>query len=356
VPGQRAESETERSLRFVLAGVAALAVTVGGLVLASVAQTGWALDIARDLAASRALLSGGFGGDHGYLYSPFAAVLTVPLLALPSAVAAIVWLAGRLAVIAWLVRRETGGLRAADAALVGLAVVAFVPTLYDLLVGNVSVLVVGAVAMVWWRRDTPVAGIAVGLVVAAVPKPQLVPILIWMLMYRQRALAGAVATVVVATLVTIALVGVGPYLAWFDILRAPDYLHAPMVHSLTPDVVLPGLEWPVRLAAVAGFLVSLRRGETNGFIGALAAGLVLAPYTLAYAAMALLLAVRSVALAAPIVALALSAIGSVAVLVLLPIYALAWLLVACVLRFEQVAAKGLAPQRHLATQAALPPG
>jgi hypothetical protein len=138
----------------------------------------------------------------------------------------------------------------------------------------------------------------------------------------------------VATLATALVVGVPAYLSWIDILRAPDYLSSPMNGNLTPDALLPSLAIPIKLIAVAGLLYSLRKGETNAFVAAAAVGLLIAPYTLAYAAMALLLAVRPLARASLIAAVILSAIGSIAVILLLPAYALAWLATAVIVRMQ----------------------
>jgi hypothetical protein len=326
--------ESSPRLRPILIGIAALSAVVGLGVVIQIAQPAWALDIDRDVGASKDLLAGRFGVDRGYLYSPFAAILTVPLTFLPLTTAAVTWLLLKLAVLAWGVRHETRDLGRFDAALVTLAVLAFVPTSYDLLLGNVSVLVVAAVALVAWRRDGFLTGIALGIVLATAPKPQLIPILIWMLLFRRKALTGAAVTAIVATVLTALVVGIPAYLAWIDILRAPDYLSSPMNGNLTPDALIPSLAIPIKVVGVAGFLYSLRRGETNALVAAITVGLLIAPYTLAYAAMALLLAVRPLALAAPIAAVILSAIGSIAVIVLLPAYALAWLATAVVVGMQ----------------------
>ncbi|MFL5754774.1 MAG: glycosyltransferase family 87 protein, partial [Chloroflexota bacterium] len=319
--------------RALLNAVAGLTIVLGVGIGLAIAPTAWAVDIRRNIDASAALLAGQFGIDRGYLYSPLAALLTAPLTVLPLGVAAVAWLVAKGGVLAWGIRHETRGLPTIEAGLVGLAVVAFVPTLHDLLLGNVTVFVVAAVALVAWRRDGLLMGIALGLVLATVPKPQLIPVLAWMLLYRRRALAAAVLTASVATLVGILLTGGDAYRAWIDILRAPEYLGSPMYGNLTPDALIPGLALPIKVAAIVGFLVALRRGEVAGFIAALAVGLLVAPYTMAYAGMALLLAVRPLAIAAPRVTAALAASGSLAVVLLLPAYALAWLAAALRVRF-----------------------
>ena len=330
-------------LRVILLGVAGITVVISGSVIVEIATRAWALDIDRYLRAAQDLAAGRFGQDRGYLYSPFAALLTIPLLALPHAVAVWGWLIARLGVIAWGVRHETRDLRPVDALLVAICVVAFLPTGYDLLLGNVTVFVVAGVALVAWRRDAFTTGIVLGLVLATAPKPQLIPVLLWMLIYRPRALGGAVVTAGIATLATVALLGIGPYLSWVDVLRAPDYLNSPMNGNLTPDALLPALAWPIKVVVVVGLLFALRKGETNGLVAALTAGLLIAPYTMAYGAMALLLGLRPLAAVAPQLAVGLAAIGSIAVFVELPLYALAWLFAACGLEFAPMSAASNTP-------------
>jgi len=308
-----------------LVAIAGLSAVLGGGVALAIAPQAWAVDAMRNFQAATDLLAGRFGTDGGYLYSPLAALLTVPATWVPAGVALGAWLALKLTVLAWGIRHETRGLGLPAAALVALAVVTFVPTLHDLLLGNVTVLLVAAVALVAWRPDHPLSGLALGLVLATAPKPQLIPILVWMVLFRPRALLGAAVTALAATLGTILIVGKGPYLAWLEVLRAPDYLATSMAGNLAPQALLPALASLIWLVTAGGLLLAFRRGERPALIAALTAGLLLAPYTMAYGAMALLLAVRPVAERLPAVAVALAAASSLAVILLLPVYALSWL-------------------------------
>jgi len=314
-----------QAARPALVAIVALTALFGVGVAALIAPHVWSVDANRNLAAARDLLAGRFGIDRGYLYSPLAALLTVPATWLPAGLAIGAWLGAKLAVLAWGVRHESAGLTRIDAVLVGLGTLAFVPTVHDLLLGNVTVLVVAAIAVAAWRRDGWTAGVALGLILATAPKPQLAPVLVWMFVFRPRALRGAVLTAALSTGATIAFLGTGPYLAWIDVLRAPAYLSSPMSGNLAPQALLPPLAVPIWALTLAGFIAALRRSETAGFIAALATGLLVAPYTMAYSAMALLLAVRPLALRAPTATAILSAAGSLSVIVLLPGYALAWL-------------------------------
>ncbi len=258
--------------RLALAAIATLAVISGigaGMIMAPHA---WALDIDRYLRAARDLQAGQFGIDRGYLYSPMAALLTLPLLAVPAIVATWGWLVAKVVVLMWMVRSQTRGLGRVEVALAAVAALAFVPTVYDLLLGNVTVFVVLAVGLVAWRRDDWGAGIALGLVLATAPKPQLIPVLIWMLAYRRRALVGASVTAAVATVVTAVLVGSASYAAWIDVLMAPDYLTSPMAGNQTVDALLPAIALPIKVATVALFAVALWRGASSGLIAALCTG------------------------------------------------------------------------------------
>src|SRR5205823_656107 len=118
-----------------------------------------------------------------------------------------------------------------------------------------------AVAVVAWRRDSWTSGIALGLILATAPKPQLIPILIWMVIYRRQALVGAGLTAALASLAALLVIGIGPYAAWIEVLRTPLYFESHMEGNLTPDAVVPALAVPIKVVAIVGFLAALRRGE-----------------------------------------------------------------------------------------------
>ncbi len=179
-----------------------------------------------------------------------------------------------------------------------------------------------------WSRDRFAAGIALGLLLAMVPKPAIVPILVWMLVYRRRALIGAAATAIAASGITALLLGSGPYLAYLDILRHPEYLDSPQFGNLSLTALPPLVAVVLGLGALAGTLAALRQGETPGFIATLAAGLVLSPYTMAYGPVMLLIAFRPLLWVAPVRTFLLAVSGSLLVIVFLPAWALAWIVAA----------------------------
>src|SRR5665811_1582297 len=132
-----------------------------------------------------------------------------------------------------------------DRWLLGVAVIGFLPILYDLELGNVTVIVLVAVAAIAWTPDRIATGIPLGLILATAPKPQLIPVLVWLVVAHRRALAGAFATAALATLIGLALTGPAAYWDWVDALRAPTYLNSGEIinlalWSLPPAVAVPG--------------------------------------------------------------------------------------------------------------------
>ena len=304
---------------FAVAAInAILAVGIGVLIAPHV----WSVDGDRNLAAARALMAGTFGQDHGYLYTPLAAALAIPAVAVvPYGGAVLGWLVARIGVLLDGVRREVGDLSTIDRILVAVAAIGFVPTLHDLLLGNVSIPITAAVAVVAWSGDGYLAGLPLGLVLATVPKPALIPILIWMLVFRRRALTSAVGSAAILSVATLAILGASTYGAWFQVLLHPDYMETNQAGNLALGAMLPAiLAWPLMTLTVVATIVALRRGEAPGFIACLCAGLLIAPYTMAYGAVLLLLAVRPLARVAPRPTFVLAATGSVGAIVFLPIW------------------------------------
>jgi hypothetical protein len=192
----------------------------------------WAVDALRNLAATVALQHGSFGSVPDYLYSPLAAALTVPALAFPPDIAVVGWLALKVVLLAVGTAVATRGLGGIERILLGVAVVGFLPILYDLELGNVTVLVLVAVVAIAWTPDRVATGIPLGLVLATAPKPQLIPVLIWLALAHRRALAGMVVTAALSTLVGLALAGPAAYAAWVEALRVPTYLNSGDVINL----------------------------------------------------------------------------------------------------------------------------
>ena len=317
-----------RTFTLALLAVAGFNAVLGIGVAVALAPHAWATDVERNLAAAGDLAAGVFGRNRGYLYSPLAALVTIPSTWLPIGAAIGGWLIVRLAVLGEGVRRETSGWRPVDRVSAATATLMFVPTLYDLMLGNVTIALAAGVAVVAWSRDRLAAGIALGLLLAMIPKPAIVPVLVWMLVYRRRALLGSLVTAFAATVLTGVVLGTGSYTAWFDIVAHPEYLDSPQFGNLSLTALPMAPAVVIGLAAVGGTLLALWLGEVPGFIAVLAAGLVLSPYTMAYGPVMLLLAVRPLLAVGPISTFLLAVSGSFLVIVFLPAWALAWIVAA----------------------------
>ena len=302
--------------------VAAMNTILGVVVGVLLFPLAWSADGDRNLAAAQALAAGTFGQDHTYLYSPLAAALTLPVASLvPYAFAIGGWLVARIAVLAAGIARQTRELSNPERILVVVAAVGFVPTLYDLLLGNVSILLAAVVAIVAWSDDGYLTGLPLGLMLATIPKPALIPVLLWMLVFRRKAFLASVGSAAVFSAIGIVALGGGTYADWLQVLLHPYYLGTAQLGNMALGAMLPPvLAWPLTALTVGATLVALRRGETAGFIACLCAGLLIAPYTMAYGAVLLLLAVRPLARVAPMRTFALAITGSLGVIVFMPLW------------------------------------
>ena len=302
--------------------VAVMNAILGAVVAVVIFPIAWSADADRNLAAGRALADGTFGQDHTYLYAPLAAALTLPIaLALPYGLAIGGWLVARLAVLAGGLARQTRGLSMPDRILLAVAAISFVPTMYDLLLGNVSILIAAVVAVVAWSEDGYLPGLPMGLLLATIPKPALIPVLIWMLVFRRRAFLSAIGSAAILSAIALIALGAPAYGAWLQVLLHPYYLGTQQLGNMALGALLPAaLSWPLTALTVVATLIALRRGETPGFIACLCAGLLIAPYTMAYGAVLLLLAVAPLARVAPARTFALAITGSLGVIIFLPLW------------------------------------
>lgn len=319
-------------LRPALAALAIVSV-VSGVAFAVVSESfSWAADVHRNLAAARSLVDGTYGTIADYFYSPLAAALTIPALALPEPWAVGAWLSVKLAILLAGTAWATRDLEPLDRALAAIALVGFLPIVHDLELGNVTVIVIAAVALIVWRRDGALWGVPLGLVLATAPKPGLLPVLVWMLLQRPRALVGAGATAAVALTATWLAVGPVPFSVWWDALRSSPNLVA-------GNFALSGL--PPLLAVVSSAvvvlltLVALRRGPAPGLVAAVACGLLVSPYTVLYAAALAVVVTPAAALAAPRGTLALALLAPIGLVAAFPMWAAAVLGLALLVEGER---------------------
>ena len=127
---------------------------------------------------------------YTFRYTPLGALLFVPLVPLSEDAAAWAWVGIKLVVLGvtavWYARPWNG----VDRWLVLLAVVAFPPIVHDLVLGNVSTITVLVLLAVARWPDTR-GGVALGLLLALMPKPHLIPVLVYLAFRQRRAFAAS---------------------------------------------------------------------------------------------------------------------------------------------------------------------
>ena len=237
----RAAPAAGRSPRELLSAAALLGLALVLAVLyARRALSGWGsgpapydlmvfLHAADDVAAGRSPFPAvaTLTGDQNYVYPPLLALALIPLAALPTAVATLIWVAlGVAAVVAalWL-------LHVRDPWVYLLALLA--PATRDAVgAGTVGPLLVLLTAVAWRYRDRRPAlpAVAVGLAVAL--KLFVWPLLVWLLATRRlAAAAGAVALGAAAALLSWAVIGFDGLGAYPDLLRRLSELEADRSYS-----------------------------------------------------------------------------------------------------------------------------
>jgi hypothetical protein len=161
----------------------------------------------------------------------------------------------------------------------------------ELLLGQVTLVFAALLWLVARRPDSVATGVPLGIALALAPKPLLAPVLLWMLVRRRRALLGTLMAGAATTLAGLLLMGTDLHRQWLEVL-----VHTGTVLRRGNVSVWSGGTDPFTIAlalVVVGVTAALiLRDEAAGFVAALFAGLLLAPYTLLYAASILLVAVR----------------------------------------------------------------
>ena len=245
---------------------------------------------------------GAIGIQQGYiaedfLYPPLTGILATPLtwISLPAATLAMA--AVGLLIIGLGLVRETPGVALVDRVLVLLAVLGFLPVTYELITGQVTLLIAATIYPVR-DRDGFWRGALLGVAIALFAKPVVIPLLLWMLLWRRRALLSTILSALVVTAAGILVLGPDIYRAWIAAVRATGEIVRPGNLSLT---VLGSPALVVGLGVlIAGLAVwAMLRDERRGFVAALVAALLVAPFTLMYQVSILLLAVRPALALAP---------------------------------------------------------
>ena len=219
--------------------------------------------------------------QKGYVYPPQLVLLLVPLTVLPVPVASFLVALGMLALVfATLYVLEIRDLRCYAAAAI------WVPAISGVLLGNVSIPLAFALAVVWRYRDAvwPPA-VSLGLAVSA--KLLLWPVFVWALaMRRLRTVALALGLGALVTLVAWAVIGFAGLTEYPDLLERLSEIQSERSYSIVGMASTLGLSegigravtLAVGLALLVGCVVLARRGdEERSFTCAVAATLALSP-------------------------------------------------------------------------------
>lgn len=218
-----------------------------------------------------------------YLYSPVVAVLFVPLTMLGESSAILVWLALRVAALGLLcvLMPVPRRLRAAVFGVGALSA----PVLFDLDLGNVSLLVTLLAVLIWRWLDRPLGAIALAASITVRPTMALIGAW-WLLRGLWRPLAWTAAAGLAVVLLSLLWV---PLDLWFQYLSV--LLHVSNVTGVRANVdlgsavlLIGGPAWLAQVALYAGYavavgavLLSLRRDRELSFVVTLMATLLLSP-------------------------------------------------------------------------------
>ena len=227
-----------------------------------------------------------------FFYSPIAAAIAVPLAQLPLLVLTAAWITAGASLLLLGVARETRGWPAIDRALVAVAVFTWVPVVNELVLCQVTLVLAVAAWAVIRGRGSRTSGIPMGIILATIPKPMLLPFLVWMAYRRPHALVSTVVTAGVLTVAGVVLLGPDRYVGWFRSLAYAGAVDRLGNLSLWSDGPVP-LAMIAAAIAAALVLLTIRANEDGGLVAALVAGLLLAPYTLAYGVTILLVGFRA---------------------------------------------------------------
>jgi hypothetical protein len=286
----------DRWLRFGFALTVIGLMWVTAMFIAFPGAEGWGYDLRAYLdAAGRLATSGSLyqpetldgpyrPGPYGlYMYAPPLGVAVAPMTAMVVDHATTLWFAlhvTALALACALMPVRLG----VRLAVFGVASLSFAVT-RDLLLGNVSVLLLLPLAASWRWLDRPAGSVAQA--VAMSIRPMLGVLLIWQLLRRQwRAVLWTIATGLVLILLTLPLVGVRGYIDYLTVLRNLTAVSGvEFNYDVSSTAMLLGVSDQIAsLALLAGYalavaaiLLSLRRDREVGFMVTITASLLLSP-------------------------------------------------------------------------------
>jgi hypothetical protein len=161
------------------------------------------------------------------------------------------------------------------------------PVLFDLNLGNISVVVFTLAALAWRMADRPAGGVAHAALIA-MRFPFAIFFVQWVLQRRWRTIGWTIASGLVLIILSLPIVGVGTYLDYVTILRGlPDISTGPHNLSLRTTALALGLAPEIASITVPiGYLVglgavafaSLRRDRELAFLVTATATLMVSPF------------------------------------------------------------------------------
>jgi hypothetical protein len=292
----RFAAATRRLTPWVLAAFGVAIVVAAAIQF--IGSTGFGYDYLAYDAAARRLAAGGplyppgtadaynAGAYAGlYLYAPPLAVALIPVSLISSDQATLAWLVARVLVLgaacSVLPVRRTVKLSTWFVASISF------PVLYDLNLGNLSVVLFALSAVMWRWNGTPWAGAALAAAIAVRYPFGLVGIA-WVLTRQLRSIAGALVAGVAIFVATLPIVGSGGWLDYVTILRSlADVSTGPHNFTLGSSVAALGVGSPwTTLATLAGLagsalavgIAARRRDPELALVVALAGTLLFAPF------------------------------------------------------------------------------
>jgi hypothetical protein len=294
---RRAASEIEWWVPLTLAVGGVIVVVLGWTTIVGAEHTaGWGFDFRAyyDAAVRFAAtgspyqvetLSGPFRpGPAGlYLYTPLPALLIVPLTWLGPSAATLTWLFIRLGLLF-----GTCALlpvpRWVKLATLGIAIIS-AEFLYDLNLGNVSLIVTFLAVVAWRWLDKPISGVAIAASLSI--RPTMGVIWVWWIVRRQwQAVAWTVIGGAAIVVLSLPFTGLDPWFQFVTVLRnVSDVMGVPRNLDLGSTALSLGLSPLASLMllfagyalAVGAILISLRRDREIGFAVTLMATLLLSP-------------------------------------------------------------------------------
>jgi hypothetical protein len=283
----------------------------------------WGIDLHLLIDAGARLLAGQpIYADERFLYPPLAAVVGVPLVGRSFDLVSVIYALAKILIAAVcvfaLARPSSIGVRV----FATITLVATLPFLHDVMLGNANVVLVASMVPAIFGSDRRRNGVLLGLTVAIFAKPLVVPVLLWLLVWRRRTLTGTVVAGIIATAFGALVAGPLSYVQWAEALMGGTRYASVFAGNHGVTALVPQLWLPIAaVTSLALVIVLVRRGALVGLVWAATAGLLLAPYAGTYAALPIALAVPGLVAAAPVLALAIVGVSPIATTHPLPVYA-----------------------------------